>query len=190
MNCIVAVPDVCYFTAYRRHGIHSYSVSCENFWLKGGCSKVSVSDMDFQLARNLSAIARAQEEISQAILHIDSTADCLNREIIMAAASSEATEQLLASAKTNLLQVKNILVRQSEEGANRLRDAHIAFITERHERPSSTSASHESQSDSHRSMLQQSGGQSCITERVTPSEGHSYEHTAIRGSLWRDDESL
>ena len=55
--------------------------------------------MDFQLARNLSAIARAQEEISQAILHIDSTADCLNREIIMAAASSEATEQLLASAK-------------------------------------------------------------------------------------------
>ena len=144
--------------------------------------------MDFQLARNLSAIARAQEEISQAILRIDSTADCLNREIIMAAASSEATEQLLASAKTNLLQVKTILVTQSEEGANRLRDAQIAFITDRHERSSSTSASHESQSESHRSMLQQSGGQSCITERVTPSEGHSYAYTAIRGSLWRDDE--
>ena len=61
--------------------------------------------MDFQLARNLSALARAQEEISQAILHIDSLADCLNREIIMAAASSEATEQLVASAKTTLLQV-------------------------------------------------------------------------------------
>ena len=85
--------------------------------------------MDFQLARNLSALARAQEEISQAILHIDSMADCFNREIIMAAASSQATEQLLASAKTTLLQVKAILVTQSEEGANRLRDAQIAFIT-------------------------------------------------------------
>ena len=74
--------------------------------------------MDFQLARNLSAIAQAQEEISQAILHIDSMADCLNREIIMAAASSEATELLLASAKTTLLQVKTILVTQAEEGAN------------------------------------------------------------------------
>ena len=61
--------------------------------------------MDFQLARNLSALARAQEETSQALLHIDSLADCLNREIIMAAASSEATEQLVAAAKTNLLQM-------------------------------------------------------------------------------------
>ena len=145
--------------------------------------------MDFQLARNLSALARAREEISQAILHIDSMADCLNREIIMAAASSEATEQLLAWAKTCVLQVKTILVTQSEEGANRLRDAQIAFITARHERSSSTSASHESQPESQRSTLQQSGGQSCITERVTPSEGHSYAQTAIRGSLWRDDES-
>ena len=56
--------------------------------------------MDFQLARNLSALARAREEISQAILHIDSMADGLNREIIIAA-SSEATEQLVASAKNN-----------------------------------------------------------------------------------------
>ena len=146
--------------------------------------------MDFQLARNLSAIARAQEEISQAILRIDSTSDCINRDIIMAAASSEATEQLLASAKTCLLQVKTILVTQSEEGAKRLRDAQIAFITDRHVRSSSTSASHVSQTDTIRSGLQQSGGQSCITERVAPSEGHSYAHTAIRGGLWRDDESL
>ena len=104
----------------------------------------------------------------------------------MAAGSSEATEQLLASAKTNLLQVKTILVTQSEEGANRLRDAQIAFITDR---SSSTFASHESQSDSNRSILH-SGGQSYITERVTPSEGHSYADTAIRGSFWRDDEPL
>ena len=92
--------------------------------------------MDFQLARNLSALARAREEISQAILHIDSLADCLNREIIMAAGNSEATEQLVASAKTTLLQVQTILVTQSEEGASRLRDAQISFITARHERSS------------------------------------------------------
>ena len=145
--------------------------------------------MDFQLARNLSALVRAQEEISQAILHIDSLADCLNREIIMAAASSKATEQLMASAKTTLLQVQTILATQSEEGASRLRDAQISFITRRRERSSSTSASHESLPDSQRSALQQSGGQSCITERITPSDGHSYAQTAIRGSLWRDDES-
>ena len=66
--------------------------------------------MDFQLARTLFALARAQEEISQAILHIESMADCLYQEIIMTAAGSEATEQLLASAKTMLLQVKTILV--------------------------------------------------------------------------------
>ena len=65
--------------------------------------------MDFQLARNLSALARAQQEAAQALLHIDSLADCINREIIMSAASSEATEQLVASAKATLLQVQNIL---------------------------------------------------------------------------------
>ena len=109
--------------------------------------------MDFQLARNLSALARAQEEISQAILHIDSLADCLNRETIMAAASSEATEQLVASAKTTHLQVQTILATHSDEGASRLRDAQISFITMRRERSSSssTSASHESQPDSQQS---------------------------------------
>ena len=83
--------------------------------------------MDFQLARNLSALARAQQETAQALLHIDSLSDCINREIIMAAASSEATEQLVASAKATLLQVQNILATQSDEGAARLRDAQISI---------------------------------------------------------------
>ena len=138
--------------------------------------------MDFQLARNLSALARAQEEISQALLHVDSLADCLNREIIMAAASSEATEQLVASAKATLVQVQTIFATYSDEGASQLRYAQISFIIMRRERSSSTSASHE------QSEVEQSEGQSCITERLTPSDGHSYAQTAIRGSLWRDDE--
>ena len=145
--------------------------------------------MDFQLARNLSALARAQQEIAQALLHIDSLSDCINREIIMSAASSEATEQLVASAKATLLQVQSILASQSDEGACRLRDAQISFITTRRERPSSTSASRESLPDSQEPEVHLSGGQSCVTERITPSDGHSFVQTAIRGSIWRDDES-
>ena len=143
--------------------------------------------MDFQLARNLSALARAQEEVSQALLHIDSLADFLNREIIMAAASSEATEQLVTAAKTNLLQIQAILAAQSEEGASRLRDAQISFITTRRERSSSTSASYTSQPNSQESATQQSNAQSAITARDTRSDGHSYAQTAIRGNLWRHD---
>ena len=73
--------------------------------------------MDFQLARNLSALTRAQQEAAQALLHIDSLADCINREIIMSAASSEATEQLVASARSTLIQVQQMLSTQSDEGA-------------------------------------------------------------------------
>ena len=73
--------------------------------------------MDFQLARNLSALSRAQQEAAQALLHIDSLSDCINREIIMSAASSEATEQLVASARSTLIQVQQMLSTQSDEGA-------------------------------------------------------------------------
>ena len=99
----------------------------------------------------------AQEETAQALLHIDFLSDCINREIIMSAASSEATEQLVTSAKATLLQVKNIFATQSDEGASRLRDAQITFITTRRKRSSSTSASHEFQPDSQQPEAQQSG---------------------------------
>ena len=100
---------------------------------------------------------------------------------------SEATEQLLDSARACLLQVKNLLVTQIDEGTNRLREAQIAFITERHERSSSTSASHVSHAES--TLQQQSGGQSDITERVPLSEGHSYAHPTVRGGIWRESDS-
>ena len=145
--------------------------------------------MDFQLARNLSALSRAQQEVDQALLHIDCLSDCINREIIMSAASSEATEQLLVSARATLVQVHNMLATQSDEGARRLREAQIAFITTRRERSSSTSPSHESDHEHHAPDVQESGRQSVATERITPSEGHSFAETAIRGCLWRDAES-
>ena len=66
--------------------------------------------MDFQLARNLSALARAQEKIAQALSHIDSLADCLNRDH-HGSCSSEAIEQRVASTKTTLLQLQTLLRR-------------------------------------------------------------------------------
>ena len=77
------------------------------------------------------------------------------------------------------------------EGANRLRNAQISFITTRRERSSSSSASHVSQPDSQQSATQQSGEQSCITERITPSAGHSHAQTAIRvcGVMMSPDDS-
>ena len=145
--------------------------------------------MDFQLARNLSALSRAQNEIVEALLHIDCLSECLNRDIIMSAVSSEATEQLVASARATLVQVQNMLAAQSDEGARRLREAQVVFIATRRVRSSSTSASHVSDSDSQELAHQASGIQSCATERFTPSEGHSFAETAIRGRLWRDDAS-
>ena len=90
--------------------------------------------MDFQLARNISALARAQQEAAEALLHLDSLADCINREVIMSAASSEATEQLVNSTRATLVQLQNILATQSDEGARRLREAQVSFITTRRER--------------------------------------------------------
>ena len=145
--------------------------------------------MDFQLARNLSALSRAQQEAAQALLHIDCLSDCINREIIMSAASSEATDQLVVSTRATLVQVQNMLATQSDEVARRLREAQVAFITARRERTSSTSASHESGREDHELEVYVSGRQSAATERITPSEGHSFAETAIRGRLWRDAES-
>ena len=145
--------------------------------------------MDFQLARNLSALSRAQQEAAQALLHMDSLLDCINREIIMSAASSEATEQLVASARATLIQLQNMLATQSDEGASRLREAQVSFITTRRARSSSTSASHESEPAYQEPQVQVSESQSCSTERITSSEGHSFGEAAIRGGLWRDDES-
>ena len=158
-------------------------------WLKWTPQEQRWSPMDFQLARNLSALSRAQNEIAEALLHIDSLSDCLNREIIMSAASSEATEQMVASARATLVQVQNLLATQTDEGARRLREAQVAFITTRRNRSSSTSASHAADSDGQEPVQQASGIQSCATERFAPSEGHSYAETAIRGRLWRDDSS-
>ena len=145
--------------------------------------------MDFQLARNLSALSRAQHEISEALLHIDCLSDYLNREIIMSATCSEATEQLVVTARATLIQVQNILETQSNEGARRLRESQINFIATRRNRSSSTSSSPDTFHDGQASEQQVSDRHSSATERITPSEGHSFAETAIRGRLWRDDAS-
>ena len=143
--------------------------------------------MDFQLARNLSALSRAQYEISEALLHIDCLSDLLNREIIMSATCSEATEQLVITARATLVQVQNILETQTSEGARRLRQSQIEFIATRRNRSSSTQSSPDTLRESQASDHEDSDRHSSATERIPPSEGHSYAETAIRGRLWRND---
>ena len=143
--------------------------------------------MDFQLARNLSALSRAQHEISEALLHIDCLSDLLNREIIMSATCSEATEQLVITARATLVQVQNILETQSSEGARRLRQSQIEFIATRRNRSSSTQSSPDTLREGQASDQEDSDRHSSATERIPPSEGHSYAETAIRGRLWRND---
>ena len=143
--------------------------------------------MDFQLARNLSALSRAQYEISDALLHIDCLSDLLNREIIMSATCSEATEQLVITARATLVQVQNILETQSSEGARRLRQSQIEFIATRRNRSSSTQSSPDTLLEGQASDQEDSDRHSSATERIPPSEGHSYAETAIRGRLWRND---
>ena len=104
-------------------------------------------------------------------------ADCLNREIIMAAPSSEATEQPVTAAKTSLYQIQAILAAQFEEGASRLRDVRfkyfcIPFVSAKQ----SGIAIHSRM----RRVLSQ--------PRDTASDGHSYAQTAIRGNLKHHDE--
>ena len=87
--------------------------------------------MDFQFAPNLSAIGRRQTDVSDALRHIGACLDCLNREVIMPECCPKATEQLLDAARASSLQVLVLLSAQSDEGADRLQTAQIAFIMER-----------------------------------------------------------
>ena len=47
-----------------------------------------------------------------------------------------AGDQLVASARTTLIQVQTMLATQSDEGARRLREAQVAFIAARRDRSS------------------------------------------------------
>ena len=142
--------------------------------------------MDFQLARNLSAIGRAQENVAQSLLHIEATIDCLNRDIIVSAACSEATEQLLTSARALLLQVQSLLATQSDEGSDRLREAQISFLMERQENRSNSSYSHD---ENMTSSLTGQDQASRVTDKEIASDGHSYANTVVRGGLRQYDDN-
>ena len=54
---------------------------------------------------------------------------------------SQETDRLLAPPRSNLLQVKRLLSAQSDEGAERLRNAQVAFLMTKPAQSSSTSGS-------------------------------------------------
>ena len=142
--------------------------------------------MEFQIARNLSAIGRAQEDVAHALRHIESTRDCLNREVIMSVAVSEAADDLLSSARDLLAQVQQLLNTQSEEGAERLRTAQIAFMQDHATRNLSLTNSSSSQVNL---MTDSTNSHSRDTDRDVESDGHSYANTVVRGRVRCPDES-
>ena len=79
----------------------------------------------------------------------------------------------------SLVKVQNILETQSNEGARRLRESQIDFIATRRNRSSSTQSSPDSFHEGQASDQQDSDRHSSVTERITPSEGHSFAETAI-----------
>ena len=115
------------------------------------------------------------------------TIDCLNRDNIVSAACSEATEQLLTSARALLLQVQSLLATQSEEGSDRLREAQISFLMERQVNRSRTPDSH---SESMISLQMVQDQASCATDREMVSDGHSYANTVLRGGLRQCDDDM
>ena len=142
--------------------------------------------MEFQIARNLSAIGRAQEDVAHALRHIETIMDCLNREVIVSVTVSEAADDLLSSARDLLTQVQQLLNTQSEEGAERLRTAQIAFLQEHISRNPSLTNSSSSQVNF---MTNSTDSHSRDTHREVDSDGHSYANTVVRGRVRCPDES-
>ena len=137
--------------------------------------------MDFQFARNLSAISRALQSISEALLHVGSSADCLNREVILPANISEEAEQQLEEARKKLLQVQAMLNERLDEVEGRLRAAQVAYLLDRPQREGQESDS--SVGAVHSIPTRRQGAPSCSTCRQTTFDGHSYAETAVRGPV-------
>ena len=137
--------------------------------------------MDFQCARNLSAINRAQQPVAEALLHIGECTDCLNREVILPVSDSDETEQLLEAARTDLLRVQTILQQHHLAVEERLRAAQVAFLlarpVRRHSETESSALEH-SHDAPHRS-----DAQSDCTRKGLPDDGHSYDGTVVREGI-------
>ena len=144
--------------------------------------------MDFQLTRNLSAINRAQQLATDTLLYLGECADCLNREVILPVSASDEAEQLLDAARANLLQVQTILNEHHRVVERRLRAAQVAYLLERPRRRTSETSS--SAPEPAEESQQNADGNSDVTQKGVPDDGHSYDGTVVRGGIGdhrRDD---
>ena len=137
--------------------------------------------MDVQGARNLTALDRALQTVAEALLHIGDCEDCLNREVILPASDSDAAEQMLEAARTNLLRLQTLLHQHHHTADERLRTAQVAYLLERPRRE---------HSDTDYSINESMGVDqlnshtpSCDTQKGDPEDGHSYAGTIVRGGF-------
>ena len=141
--------------------------------------------MDFQSARNLSALWGAQGEVSGALRHVGACLDCLNREVILTESCALEAEHLLAAARTDLLQVQALLTGQLDEGAERLRAAQVAVLLHRQVQPRTSSDPSEAQHHTVDAPNSPRGVSSCDTRKELEDVGQSYTETVVVGGLHR-----
>ena len=110
-----------------------------------------------------------------------SSADCLNREVILPANISEEAEQQLEEARKKLLQVQAMLNERLDEVEGRLRAAQVAYLLDRPQQEGQESDS--SVGAVHSIPTGRQGAPSCSTCRQTTFDGHSYAETAVRGPV-------
>ena len=137
--------------------------------------------MDFQFARNLSAISRALQATESALLQVGSCADCLNREAILPLSTSDEADQLLDDVRRDLLRLQTILLERQDEVEGRLRAAQVAYLLEPPVQGGSGSSS--CPEDESPSSPPLPGASSCSTCKRNSNDGHSYAETALRGPV-------
>ena len=107
--------------------------------------------------------------------------DCLNREVILPVSASDEAEQLLDAARANLLQVQTILNEHHQVVERRLRAAQVAYLLERPRRRTSETSS--SAPEPAEESQQNADGNSDVTQKGVPDDGHSYDGTVVRGGI-------
>ena len=138
--------------------------------------------MEFQGARNLTALDRAIRTLEETLLHLGDCEDCLNREVILPVSESDEVGQALEVARASLLRVQTTLHQHKQVADERLRAAQVAFLMERPLR-STTDTDTDSAASEMIAADQPQSDASLDIQKGLPEDGHSYAGTAVRGGL-------
>ena len=136
--------------------------------------------MEFQGARNLTALDRTLQTLEETLLHLGDCEDCLNRDVILPVSASDEVGQALEVARVSLLRIQTTLHQHKQVADARLRAAQVAFLMER---PLRSTANTDWYASSMIAADQLRSDASLDTQKELPEDGHSYAGTAVRGGL-------